>query len=105
MFVEIGDRDIGAFFSEQHRDRAANARIAARHERDFAREFSGGFVFGPLENRRGRHFRFDSGLLVLMLRRLQRLFFGFFFWHKSLQPARIDENAGRKRSGKGNADF
>ena len=45
---EVGDGDVGAFAREQHRDRAADARVAAGDDRGEALELAAAAIVGAM---------------------------------------------------------
>ena len=49
--VEVGDGDVGAFAGEQHRHRAADARIGAGDQRRLAQQLLGALVVGRVVHR------------------------------------------------------
>src|ERR1044071_9311235 len=72
--VEVDDRDVRAFAREQHRDRAADAGVAAGDDRDFALELAASLILRRAILRARLQLRFDAGLLLMLLRqRILRL--------------------------------
>ena len=69
LLAEIGDRDVGAFARVQHRDRAADAGIAAGDQRALAFELAGGLVFRGLVARLRIELRFEPDAALLLFRR------------------------------------
>ena len=78
VFVEVDDRDVGAFAREQHRDGAADAGVAAGDQRDLALELAAAFVVRRFEARREREVAFQAGFGE-MLRRRRSIFWGSIF--------------------------
>ena len=67
VLIEIENRHIGAFASEQHRHRAANTAVAAGDDCNLALQFAGRLVVFALELRARIHQAFFAG-------------FGLFLW-------------------------
>src|SRR5437588_9548782 len=81
MFVEIRNRDVSAFTSEDDRHGTTDAAVAAGDERNFPVEFAAALIFRPFGFWPRLHFVFAARLLFLFLRRAQLFFFGGF-WHR-----------------------
>ncbi len=61
VLVEIGDRDVGAFAGEQHRDRAADAGIAAGDERHHVEKLFRALVMRRVVHRLQLEVGFEPG--------------------------------------------
>ena len=74
MLAQVDDGDVGAFAREQHRDRAADAGVAAGDQRGHALELAAAAVVRRQEVRLGIELLFAAGFLqVLRRQRILRL--------------------------------
>src|SRR5690348_4026917 len=55
MFIQVGDGDIGAFFSEKYSHGPPNTAVPTSDQYYFIIKFSGTFMTGPVENGAGFH--------------------------------------------------
>ena len=69
LLRQVHDRDVGSLAGERDRGGAADAGVAARHERLPAREPTGAAVGRLTEIGHGRHQRLQPGLLLQLVRR------------------------------------
>ena len=88
MFVEIDNREAGAFFRESNRDRATDAAVASGDERDPVPEFPAATMGWIVRLRTRPHFVFATRLLRLGL--FRSLF--LFLWHTSGIVRRREES-------------
>jgi hypothetical protein len=70
VFRQVHDRDVGAFAREQHRHRAADAGIAAGHDRRHVLELAAADVVRREEAWCEIEFVFVAGLVEVLLREL-----------------------------------
>src|SRR5512138_2856938 len=70
----MDDRHVRAFAREQHRDRAADARVAAGDQRRKALQLAATAILGRFEPRLLLHARLEAGLVELLRRMLLSLF-------------------------------